>query len=127
MDRATVQDWLDRYSRAWEMYDAAEIGALFADDASYRFHPWDEGDRIERGREAIVKSWVEPDGTASGRDVPGTYDGRYEAYAVDGDRAVGVGTSTYWTDASRSTIRTVYHNVFLLEFDADRRCRSFTE
>ena len=127
MDRSSVQAWLDRYSHAWETFDPDEIGALFADDAVYRYHPWDEGDAVERGRAAIVQSWVEPDGAASSRDAPGTYEGRYQAYAVDGDRAVGVGTSTYWTDASRATVDRVYHNVYLLEFDGDGRCASFTE
>ena len=47
--------------------------------------------------------------------------------AVDGARAVGVGTSTYRTDATRQIVRTVYHNVYLLEWDGDGRCRSFTE
>ena len=127
MDRAGVQDWLDRYSRAWETYDPAALGDLFSEDAEYRYHAWDEGDEVARGRDAIVASWVAPDGVASDRDAPGTYEGRYEAYAAEGDRAVGVGTSTYWTDATRGTIRTVYHNVYLLEWDAEGRCRSFTE
>src|SRR2546422_8190285 len=111
MDRSTVQGWLARYTRAWESYDPAEIGALFADDAVYRYHPWDDGEDVARGRDAIVQSWVTPEGNASGRDAAGTYDARSEAYAVDGDRAAAVGTSTYWTDASRSTVRVVYHNV----------------
>ena len=127
MDRPTVQAWLDRYSRAWETYDPAEIGELFAAEATYRYHPWDEGSAVMHGRDSIVKSWVAPDGVASGHDAEGTYEGRYEAFAVDGDRAVGVGRSTYWHDVTRATVRVIYHNVFLLEFDADGRCRSFTE
>jgi SnoaL-like domain len=127
MDRSSVQDWLDRYSRAWESFDPAEVGALFAEGAEYRFHPWEDGDDVIRGREAIVKSWVEPDGSASTRDPEGTYEGRYEPYAVDGNRAVAVGQSTYWTDASRGTLDRIYHNVYLLEFDGDGRCTSFTE
>ena len=79
------------------------------------------------GREAVVRSWVAPDGDASTRDEPGTYDAHYVPYAIDGDRAVAIGWSRYWTDASRSTERTTYDNCFLLEFDGDGRCRSFTE
>ena len=127
MDRSGVQDWLDRYSSAWLTYDEAEIASLFSDDAVYRYHPWDDGDDVLRGREAIVTSWVAPEGSASSRDAPGTYESHYEPYAVEGNRAVAVGTSTYWTDRTRATIRVIYHNVFLLEFDADGRCRSFTE
>jgi len=124
MTRDDVQAWLDRYVAAWESYDPAAIGDLFADDAEYRYHPADEP---TVGREAIVRSWVESDGGASSRDEPGTYDARYEPWAVDGDRAVAVGWSRYWTDVSRAAERTTYDNCFLLEFDPEGRCRSFTE
>ncbi len=124
MDREQVQRWLDGYSKAWETYDPDSIGALFAPDAEYRYHPSDEP---VRGREEIVRAWLEPRGNASDRDEPGTYEGRYRPYAVEGDRAVAVGSSTYWTDASRRNVQTVYDNVYLLEFDPEGRCRSFTE
>ena len=45
----------------------------------------------------------------------------YTCYAVDGDRAAAVGTSTYPHEGR------VYDNVFLLRFDGDGRCREFTE
>lgn len=127
MDRTTVQDWLDRYVAAWEGYDPGQIGPLFSDDATYRYHPYDEGDDVVRGRDAIVKSWVEPEGSASQRDEPGTYDAKYEPYAIEGDRAVAVGWSRYWKDASRSEVDRIFDNVFLLRFDADGRCADFTE
>jgi hypothetical protein len=124
MTRADVQRWLDRYVAAWKSYDEAEIAELFSAEAEYRYHPWDEP---VRGREAIVADWIAPDGNASSRDAEGTYDAAYEVWAVDGDRVVAVGTSDYFTDASRATRDRRYHNVYLLEFDADGRCRSFTE
>ena len=127
MDRAAVQDWLDRYVAAWRSYDRNAIGDLFATDATYRYHPSDEGDDVVRGREAIVSAWVEPDGSASERDEPGTYDAKYEPYAVDGDRAVAVGWSRYFTDETQSTLDRTYDNVFLMRFDEDGRCAEFTE
>jgi ketosteroid isomerase-like protein len=127
MDRNAVQDWLDRYVNAWETYDPDSIGDLFTEDATYRYHPYDDGDDVVHGREAIVRSWLEPDGSASDRDAPGTYEAHYEPYAVDDDRAVGVGWSRYWTDATRSRVRTVYDNVYLLRFAVDGRCAEFTE
>lgn len=120
----SVQAWLDAYLRAWETYDANDVEALFTEDAEYRFHPADEP---VRGRVAIVESWINPGGDASGRDAPGTFAGGYTPFAVDGNRAVAIGTSTYWTDASRSTLRQVYYNNWLLEFGPDGRCRSFIE
>ncbi len=122
--RESVQAWLDGYSRAWETYDANDVAALFSEDAEYRFHPADEP---VKGRDAIVGAWVAPEGNESDRDAAGTYKGEYRPYAVDGNRAVAVGTSTYWSDASRSKVERLYYNNWLLEFDDDGKCRSFTE
>jgi ketosteroid isomerase-like protein len=127
MDHATLQEWLDRYVEAWKSYDPDQVASLFAEDATYRYHPYDEGDDVLNGRAAIVADWIEPEGNASTRDEPGTYDAHYEPFAVDEDRAVAVGWSRYWTDATQSTLDRIYHNVFLLRFDEDGRCSDFTE
>lgn len=127
MDRSTVQAWLDRYVEAWKSYDRATIANLFSADATYRYHPYDDGDDVVKGRDAIVRDWIEPEGDSSSRDEPGSYDAHYEPFAVDGDRAVAVGWSNYWNDESRATLERVYDNVFLLRFDADGRCSDFTE
>jgi uncharacterized protein (TIGR02246 family) len=124
MMRDDVQAWLDRYIAAWASYDADAIGDLFTDDALYRFHPSDDG---FVGRDAIVAAWLAPSGDASTRDEPGTWEARYEPFAIDGDRAVAVGWSRYFTDATRSTVENVWDNVYLLEFAPDGRCRLFVE
>ena len=69
------------------------------------------------GRDAIVADWL------ANKDDPGAWEATYEAWAVDGDRAVATGTSRYDDSDGKRT----YHNVFLLTFDADGRCREFTE
>ena len=127
MDRTKVQDWLDHYVEAWKTYDPDQVASLFAEDATYRYHPYDPDDDVVRGRDAIVKDWIEPEGNASNRDASGTYDGKYEVFAIDGDRAVATGWSRYWTDATRSTLERTYDNVYLLRFDGDGRCTEFTE
>ena len=124
ISHAAVQAWLDAYSRAWETYDPAEIAALFSENAEYRWHPADDP---VVGRDEIVRAWVAPEGNESSRDAAGTYLGEYRPYAVDGNKAVAVGTSTYWTDESRSTLDRIYYNNWLLEFDDDGKCSSFTE
>lgn len=124
MTRDDLQRWLDRYIEAWRTYEQAAIEDLFGEDAEYRGHPEDEP---VQGRTAIVASWLAPSGNASGRDAPGTWAATYEAFAVDGNRGVARGRTTYWTDASRSTVEHEYFNVFLMEFDAAGRCSSFTE
>ena len=57
------------------------------------------------------------------RDDPGAWQATYEAWAVEGDRVVATGTSRYDDADGKRT----YHNVFLITFAADGRCREFTE
>jgi ketosteroid isomerase-like protein len=109
--REQVQAWLDAYVAAWRSYDAAAIGALFSDDAEYRYHPYDEP---LRGRAAIADDWL------GDRDEPGSWEARYEVQLVEGDRAVATGETRY-------AVGRTFSNLFLLAFAADGRCREFTE
>ncbi len=126
VDRAAAQAWLDRYIAAWLSYDPDDIAALFSQDIAYRYHPYD--DAIV-GRQAVVSSWLgegdDPNG-ASTRDAPGTYAAHYQPVAVDGDVVVATGTSSYRERPDGEIVR-VYHNCFVMRFDADGRCREFTE
>ena len=54
IDRAGVDRWLDDYVAAWKSYDRDAIGALFADDVEYRYHPYDDP---VRGRNSVVAAW----------------------------------------------------------------------
>ena len=111
-------DWLDAYVKAWESYSPEAIGALFAEDAAYSYHPYDEP---VRGREAIVESWLKD------RDSPGTWEASYAPIAVDGNIAVVQGRSRYFKDSTRSELTKEWDNVFVIEFDDAGRCRSFGE
>ena len=127
MDRPALQAWLDRYVESWKSYDPDAIGALFGEHATYRYHPYDADDQVIRGRDAIVRDWIVPDGNASTRDEPNSYDAHYKPYAIDGDRAVATGTSHYWTDGTRSQLQAIFDNVYLLRFDDDGLCVEFSE
>ena len=118
LTRETVAAWLGAYVRAWETYDPDAVADLFTEDATYAYHPFDEP---IRGRLAIVASWLE------GKDPAGTYDGRYEPVAIDGNLAVAHGQSRYFKDASKADVVREYDNIFLIEFDDMSRCRSFRE
>jgi ketosteroid isomerase-like protein len=116
-----VQRWLDAYSHAWITYDPGEIGALFADDVAYRWHPWDEGDDVVRGRDQIVNAWL------NDHDTAGTYYGEYRPLVIQGDQAIATGMSYYYTDTTQMTLERAYHNLWVLQFTDDGKCRSFTE
>ena len=118
MNEAAVVNWLRAYVTAWESNDPEAIGALFADDATYSYHPFD---KPVVGRQAIVESWLE------NPDAPGTFEADYSPIAVDGDVAVANGKSRYFSDSSRSKLTKEWDNIFVIEFDKDGLCRSFRE
>ena len=119
MERAAVQAWLDEYVAAWRANERGPIEALFTEDAAYRFHPYGGEDDVVKGKSAIADAWLE------NPDEPDSWDARYEPFAVDRDRAVALGYSHYRAQGEKEERK--YHNVFLLEFATDGRCRAFTE
>ena len=116
MDAEQLTRWLSDYVAAWKSYDRAAIAALFAERATYRYHPADEP---IVGVEAIVESWLDEP------DAPGSYEASYEPYAVEGDLAVATGTSTYFDKAGE--VRAIYDNCFTLRFDSEGRCSELVE
>lgn len=119
MDKADVQAWLNRYVEAWRTNDREQVESLFSEDATYRYHPYGDDSHASNGRDAIVAAWLED------ADPPDSWEASYAPFAVDGDRAVAVGTSHYFA-SDKGPART-FHNVFLLRFAADGRCTEFTE
>ena len=117
MDRQQFQSWLDGYVDAWKTYDEAKIGALFADNVEYRYHPLSEA---LHGRAAVVASWVD------NKDDPNTYDAEYKVLAIDGDTFVGNGHSDYF-DGPGGPLRDQYFNVYICHFNDAGECTSFTE
>ena len=116
MTHAEVQAWLDRYVAAWRSNDAAQIGDLFSEDARYRYYAYGEW---TQGRDAIVAGWLEDP------DDPASWEAHYEPFAVDGERAVAVGTSRY--EATADQPDRTFWNCYLMRFAADGRCSEFTE
>ena len=117
MDRAGFAAWLDRYVDAWRLNDAVAIGDLFSADVRYAYDPFGEA---VTGRAAVIESWLDDP------DEPGSWRADYEVLAVDGDTFVAHGRTRYLTDDLREVDRE-FANVFVCRFDADGRCREFTE
>jgi hypothetical protein len=78
MDLDSFRSWLERYSDAWGSNEPDDVAALFAEDAEYWWGPFREP---ARGRDAIVRAWVE------GGAPPGLRS-RFEPIALAGDRGV---------------------------------------
>jgi ketosteroid isomerase-like protein len=106
-----VGAWLEAYVAAWRSYDRDAIAGLFSEDAEYRYHPYDDP---VRGREAIAAAWL------ADPDEPDSWEAAYAPLLIVADRAVATGETRY--DGGRT-----FSNLFMLEFDGDGRCRSFTE
>jgi hypothetical protein len=114
LNHDAVRRWIDAYVEAWRTYDPEAIGNLFDEDATYAYHPYDEGDEVVRGREAIVADWREH------RDPPGSWEAAYRPLLVEGERAVVTGTTAY-------SYGRFYWNLWVLRFGADGRCAGFVE
>ena len=117
MDHEAFQSWLDRYIDAWRLLDPVAIGDLFSADVRYAYDPFEEA---VVGRKAVVDSWL------ADPDDPASWEADYEVLAIDGDTHVAHGRTRYLTD-DRSGIDREFANVFVCRFDAEGRCREFTE
>ena len=116
IDIDVVQAWLDRYVAAWRSYDRNEIEALFTRDTVYYPEPYSEA---LRGPAAVADAWL------GSRDPDGSWRADYRAIGGAGDTGIGMGTSSYLR--RDGAIDRVYHNVFVLTFDDDGRCREYRE
>jgi hypothetical protein len=117
MDRSGFRDWLQRYVDAWRLNDPVAIGDLFSADVRYAYDPFDEA---LVGRPAVVASWLDDP------DEPGSWQADYDVLAIDGDVFVAHGRTRYLTDDRREVDRE-FGNIFVCRFDAEGRCREFTE
>ena len=87
---------------------------MFTEDATYGYHPWDEGEEVVRGRDVIVENWFEE------QDQPGSWEAQYRPLLIEGEQAVATGTTSYASGES-------YWNLWVLRFDEDCRCAEFVE
>jgi ketosteroid isomerase-like protein len=117
IDHDSVAAWLEDYISAWKSYDPEAIGALFSENATYRYNPYDEP---VRGRDNIVENWLE------NRDAPETYTAEYIPIAIDGNTAVANG-QTFYYEADGTTLVRQFNNIFVLRFDDQGRCADFCE
>ncbi len=111
-DLDQVTNWIDGYVRAWNSNDPADIGALFADDATYRTEPFSAP---WRGRDTIVSNWLDR------KDEPGQTHFTWHPLAVTPDVAIIQGETVYQQPPQ------TYSNLWVLRLDPAGRCTDFTE
>ena len=109
--KVQVQAWLDAYVAASRSYERDAIVALFTEDVSYCYLPYDEP---LVGAAAVADSWL------ADRDEPGTWEAEYAPALISGREAIVTGETRY-TDGE------VFSNLWQLEFDDDGRCTRFVE
>ena len=107
-----LDSWMDGYVLAWSTNEAADITALFTEDAVYDTQTAD-GERD--GIDEIVAYWQEVD------DVEDNWDFEWQPLVEAEDVAVITGRTRY-QDPPMS-----YRNLFVIRFSEDGRCYDFTE
>lgn len=105
-----TQKWLDGYLRAWRSNDAAQVRAIFTDDAEYFFRPDD--DKPARGIDAILAMWGRDEGTQPRADL--------QVLIEDEHLGIVTGTVDYGEGQS-------YSNLWVITFAPDGRARRYVE
>jgi limonene-1,2-epoxide hydrolase len=109
-----LDDWANRYARAWENADVEAAGALFTEDATYRSDPFREP---YRGREEIRGYW---------REVTA----RQARVEVAIGRTMGVGSRAlveWWTQMDSDGSPVTLPGALLLELDENGLCKALRE
>ncbi len=117
MDRATLENWLESYGRAWETRDPDAVAQLFTADALYRERPFTEP---FRGRAAIHEYWTRVVARAQ-EDI----EFGFEIVALVDD----LGIARWWASFARipSKQRVKLDGIFLLTFRGDNLCCELRE
>ncbi len=122
MDEDGFRNWVERYERAWRTPGTAELGELFADDATYRHSPYAEP---LTSLTEIARDWEEQ------RDGPDeAFTMSTEVLAVnpthpDGPLGIAHVTVRYGDDESAGGRE--YRDLWLVRFDDAGRAVAFEE
>ncbi|PPF13230.1 MULTISPECIES: nuclear transport factor 2 family protein [unclassified Rathayibacter] len=105
-----IESWITGYEKAWATDDAADVAALFTEDAEYFTAP--HRDAITP-RDAIVEWWL-------AEEEPADPTFAWGLVALTEETAVVEGRTVYPGDRT-------YLNLWVIRFAPDGRARSFTE
>jgi hypothetical protein len=118
-----VLAWVAAHDAAWRSNDPDAIGDLFSDDGIYHLGPWEGPWRGHIGpivgRGAIAEAW------ATAFDPNERFDADVEIVAIDGRRSVLRRTISYEVTGHEPPTR--YGCLWIVDFDAEGRCRDYQE
>jgi hypothetical protein len=109
-----VQEWAEKYGRAWVDADSDAVAALFTETATYRANIYEEP---HQGRAGISGYWS--DATSAQSDV----DVRMGIPTVDGAKA----TVEFWTTMAIAGNPVTLAGCLLLDFDDSGLCSALRE
>ncbi len=110
----TPSEWLAAYRKAWIDRDADAAARLFAEDAIYQEHPYEEA---YHGPQAIREYWARV--TATQEDIELAYG---EPVTVGNRTAV-----EWWATLTNAGVPVTLAGQFMLVFDESGLCRSLRE
>ena len=106
-----IAAWIDRYRRAWESNEPADIRALFTEDAVYHPAPAEEP---WTGHDGIVEGWLRA------KDDPGDTTFTWSPVVDTPELGIVRAVSTYRSG-------NVYDNLWVVERAPDGRATDFTD
>jgi hypothetical protein len=109
-----VDEWAERYARAWEEADDEAACALFTENATYRSAPFQQP---HRGRDAIRAYWREVTSSQSNVSVA------VGRPVIAGRRAV----VEWWTQMESDGTPVTLPGALILDFDEAGLCEALRE
>jgi uncharacterized protein (TIGR02246 family) len=110
----SLEEWAERYARAWETADAEAAAALFTDDATYLADPFGEP---YRGRDGVRRYWTEVTSRQEAVEV------RIGRTMADGSRAL----VEWWTQMDSDETPVTLPGALLLDLDENGLCTALRE
>jgi len=106
LSKEHVNDWLDRYGKAWETGDHERVTSLFSEDAVYHEDPFEEP---MRGHPAIRHYWK-----TGASDSQENVSFRYRVWAIDGTQCFAHWHATFTRITTQERVE--LDGVFRLQF-----------
>ncbi len=112
IDEDVVRRWMAAYERAWASNQAADIEALFTEDARYSTEPYAAP---WKGRDEIVSGWL------AAKDEPGDSEFDYSILVAADEIGIVKGETLYKSAGRR------YSNLWEVRLADSGECREFVE